>query len=220
MSRNSPTKHAADTEIGTIMRGNDGDLYIVDKRSDNTHFWKKSPYSDKKPPRSWPTTSKNSIAVGEVSSSIIYNKGHSVHLKVNDNFLNILAKKPKYMTCQRGNAYVFGHHKYDWIYIGNHGNDVAQTGVINLTNIHKNEVENIQDYDKWLNIFEKSGGRFEPWDKREHLSKVRNNISPRILFVGDTFGGDVGADVFVHLDDNREIDGLIIENHCWGIYKD
>ena len=40
-ARNSPFKSAALTSVGTVMTGNDGDDYIVAKRANGVHFWKK-----------------------------------------------------------------------------------------------------------------------------------------------------------------------------------
>jgi hypothetical protein len=40
--RNSPFLSSALESVGTIMRGNDGDYYKVERRSNGVHFWKKT----------------------------------------------------------------------------------------------------------------------------------------------------------------------------------
>ena len=41
VSRKSPLVSACCFELGTRMKGNDGWIYIVKLRKDNTHFWSK-----------------------------------------------------------------------------------------------------------------------------------------------------------------------------------
>ena len=41
VSRKSPLVSACCYDIGTLMKGNDGWIYIVKLRKDNTHFWSK-----------------------------------------------------------------------------------------------------------------------------------------------------------------------------------
>ena len=142
--------------------------------------------------------------------SFIY---HKHVLNVTQKFYEILLKKPKYVVCDRGNSYIFGP-KFpikDYIYVTGHGNDGAQTGLL--------------DYDKWLAHPEDQSysdlwhrlyltkGKMLPWDNRAALKKMQAAF-PEIIFVGETRGGDVGADLFVHRNKRGEIDSLIIENEC------
>jgi hypothetical protein len=93
--------------------------------------------------------------------------------------------------------YIFGN-KYpysEYIIVGNHGNDAAQTGFIDVDLYNKDidTGETIEDtyasYDHW------------GWDNRDALLEVRKLI-PHVLFIGETEGGDVGATLYVHKSDN------------------
>lgn len=211
--RKSPAAHAADQPIQTRMTGSDGFVYVVRRRDDGTQYWYKTLLLPAKMPKYVGT---HKIAVGEVSSSIIMSP-YSLQLKVTPAFLKVLRKKPKYIS-RRGsghdNAYIFGPLYHDGYYLaGEHGNDVAQTGILDLQQITDDEIATITDYKKWVKIFiPKGSGSIRPWDERPLLKQARKTISPRIIFVGTTHGGDVGADVYVHFNRKKEIDGLIIDN--------
>jgi hypothetical protein len=217
-TRKSPIAHAAKQIAGTYAKGTDGNIYVVTERKDGTLYWKKTILADTKIPKKYPKTSKHLIAVGEVSSTIISARGFSVHIKVNDDFYSQLKKKPKAKICKDkgmllGNAYIFGPlYKNGYVHLGYHGNDAAQTGLLDMTKITKNELDKITAYEPWTEIY-LAKKKVTPWDDRSKLPIVQKQISPRILFVGETIGGDVGADVYVHLH-NNEIDSLIIDNNC------
>lgn len=228
--RPSPTAHAADTPVNTQAKGSDGFIYICTERTNKTKYWKKTILATGKVPAA---KGKHVIAVGEVSSPIILSGLGGVQLKVTDNFLEVLKKKPKYISKTGGNAYVFGlmpttESKY--YFAGHHGNDGAQTGILNLSGLtrkdmtqkpkqyrtyYSDEMTSIFNYDKWLKIYMPSKKVFHDWENRQLLPKVHHEISDRIIFVGTTHGGDVGANVYVHLNNKKEIDSLIIDN---GIY--
>lgn len=210
--RPSPTIHASSQPVGTRLPGSDGFVYVVQERKDKTKFWRKTIVLASKMPK---ISGQNKIAIGEVSSSII-DSGFSVQLKIMPSFLEVLRKKPKYITNNQSNAYIFGHMHTSGYYIaGSHGNDVAQTGILDMQKITKDELTSIQDYNKWLKIFMPSKKEFHDWAERPLLKQVQKDISPRIIFVGTTVGGDVGANVLVHLNNKKEIDGLIIDNEVF-----
>jgi hypothetical protein len=141
---------------------------------------------------------------------------NGVNLKLSYKFYKILRNKPKYIKYEDSNTYVFGHlftteesidNKY---YIaGTHYNDSGQTGIVYTTKISDDEIETIGDSDLWEEIYD---GFNIPYDDYSLLSLVQKKISPRIFFVGETVGGDVGATVLVHFNKNNEIDSLIIDN--------
>lgn len=228
--RSSPTAHAADTPVNTQAQGSDGFIYICTERANKTKYWRKTILAVGKAPA---TKGKHVIAVGEVSSPIILGGLGGIQLKVTNKFLEVLKKKPKYVLKAGGNAYVFGSTptaESKYYYMGYHGNDVAQTGVLNLSGLtrkdmtqkpkqygtyYSDELTSIFDYDKWLKIYMPGKKIFHDWEDRKLLPKVQREISNRVLFVGTTHGGDVGANVYVHLNNKKEIDSLIIDN---GIY--
>jgi hypothetical protein len=134
--------------------------------------------------------------------------------EVTEAFYDILCTKPKYIKRDNGNAYIFGkiYDGTEYIYIGRHKNDVAQTGLIDITNMAKQDLEKIQCcYNIWLQIYKKYK---LDWNEYQALEEVKMKISDKILFIGITLGGDVGANIFAHYNSNNEIDGLIIDNNC------
>jgi hypothetical protein len=159
----------------------------------------------------YPSSSRNVIAVGELMTSLIFSDW-SIKLKVNDRFLGTLYKAPKSFDSNNSNAYWFGYNgKDDWIDMGEHGNDVASTGIMLMNGIVDNEEKEIikatNDNRDYL------GKKYKYLYPHQLVLDARKLISERILFVGATIGGDVGASVLIHLDKNNEINGLIINNH-------
>lgn len=225
--RPSPTAHAADTPVNTQSPGSDGFIYICTERANKTKYWRKTILLDAKPPK---IKGNKTIAVGEVSSPIVLGGLGGVQLKVNSSFYEVLKKKPKYISKAGGNAYIFGDMpsvETGYHFVGYHGNDVAQTGILDLSGLsakdmtqkpkqhrvyYSEDLTNIFDYNKWLKIYMPSKKVFHDWDERKLLNKVQADISSRVLFVGTTHGGDVGANVYVHLNAKKEIDSLVIDN--------
>lgn len=110
-----------------------------------------------------------------------------------------------------GNAYRFGPryklHKYKFL-LG-HGNDGAQTGFVDVTGATTKELNNLSNSDVWE---EATGGFRFSWDAKDVLKKVQV-VLPRVVFVGETVGGDVGANLYVHArSKDGVIDSLIIDN--------
>lgn len=132
-------------------------------------------------------------------------------IQVTSSFLKVLKKAPKKGKClsdKYGNAYIFGKKFPSYRLIGYHGNDMAQTGLI--------EVSKWEEYHGKLrsppNYWEKAYPKWD-WDNRQGLKKIQA-IYPGVLFVGETVGGDVGANLWGHYNSKGELDGLIIDNDC------
>ena len=135
---------------------------------------------------------------------------YETDIQVTNDFISVLKNKPKCITEKDGNAYIFGerhaHGKY--ALIASHGNDIGQTGLVDLTDITENDIENINDAKAWNWAYPK----FD-WDDRKALKELQKTAD-RILFVGQTVGGDVGAKLYVHRDKSGDIDSMVIDNNC------
>ncbi len=131
-----------------------------------------------------------------------------VKFKVTDNFYKILQNPPKKYISNTTNAYVFGkkYNKKEYKYLGYHGNDIAQTGLINL-DIFKKKTTKTDLHNLDTNTFYPDYN----WNNRIHLKNLQK-IYPYVLFVGETVGGDVGASLYVHYNKSGDIDSLIIDN--------
>jgi hypothetical protein len=142
-----------------------------------------------------------------------YNLGNDGKVfKVTWDFYKILKKKPKVRKSNAGNAYIFGRH-FPWDeykHVGSHGNDGAQTGFIDLTGASRVEIQRLRSDEAWHDIY---GAVDYDWDNSDALKAIRKQLSERILFVGETVGGDVGADLYLHKDSNGHVDGAIIDNN-------
>lgn len=204
------------SKVGLRKKGKDGNMWVVKKISNGSKRWVK--YS-KKTTNSLVKRPKNSGVKSNVTTNKKYHKiifcepstymgpGLFVSgvIKVTPAFYETLKKKPKRKTCEYGNAYIFGklHKKSDYKFIGSHGNDVAQTGFI--------------DVDIWVDgdgdkMYKSLKGRYE-WDNRKTVTDVQKAV-PSVIWFGTTDGGDVGADLYAHYNKQKQIDGLIVENDC------
>lgn len=134
----------------------------------------------------------------------------TVTLRVTKKFFDqyMKTKMPTAYMGNYDNAYVYGKlYKKDLIYVGAHYNDVASTGAYDVTdgikfdgaNIHKFSVDFFKKPRKW------------DWFDKDFL-KIVKTFYPEVLFLGETFGGDVGAAVYVHVDKDNEIDSIMIDN--------
>ncbi len=151
------------------------------------------------------------ILCGEIvfSSSIDMNLPK---IKVTKDFYEVLKKPPHKYESDDGNAYIFGKiytsDKYELI--GGFNNDAASCSLFDITNISKKEITKIEKYkyeeDEYLDQY------YDDLNNPKFLEILQNEISPRILFIGETIGGDVGADVYVHYNAKRQIDSLMIDN--------
>lgn len=154
------------------------------------------------------------IFIGELQTTRLDTRDlfGSIELPVTNAFYKILCEKPKQIKGKFGNAYIFGPlFKEMYILAGEHGNDVASTGIFDVTGLSKTQrnaaAKELDNYDLWKKYYPKWD-----YDSRSALAKIRKEI-PRILFVGQTVGGDVGAGVYIHTTNNR-IDSLIIDVFC------
>jgi hypothetical protein len=125
-----------------------------------------------------------------------------------DSFYSALLRAPKRYRPgkrRRGNAYLFGplHRLESYEYLGSHGNDGSQTGFIDLDLFEPgHDVRGV--------IREVYRAKRYDWNDRVALRQVRAAV-PCVLFIGETVGGDVGAQLHAHYT-RGQIDSLIIDN--------
>lgn len=233
-TRKSPSAHASDLKIGTVKVGNDKSKWIVAERKNGSHHWIE--YSKEiqqdikayliKPPEYInykPQGDRFKIAWGEIFyiNTRIEGKGAGFvgggEFTVNGDFYKKLQNKPILCEDTKGfrNAYIFGKQRPLSSYksIGGHGNDAASTSLIDVTGLTFQEIKMLSDYNKILKCYMKNK-KLLSLDNRDSLEKLRKTISNRILFMGSTYGGDIGADYFAHFDSDHQMDGLIIDVFC------
>jgi hypothetical protein len=89
--------------------------------------------------------------------------------------------------------------------VGTHGNDIAMTGLVDITDMTDAELKALKEKinDMWNTL----NDDLEISEKVQHINK---HLTDRLLFMGETPAGDVGADIFVHYDNKKEIDTFII----------
>ena len=134
--------------------------------------------------------------------------GQAVILNVTQGFLDKLRQRPAEYMDHQSNAFVFGRQRRlaGYEHAGDVFNDVGSVGIVL---IEKNMPPIGQIHGKWLEFIKMKN------NPAESLQEIYNHIMaefPHILFIGQTNGGDVGASVYTHLDDDGDIDGLIIDN--------
>jgi hypothetical protein len=216
----SPTQSASLYKVGTKKKGNDGNFWIVTENKNGVHRW----ILDSKPSKK--ASIEKETKKGSIKSPTKYYKIRfcepytnldvediSVDFKVTDELYEVLKKRPKYKLGDHGNAYIFGktYPLNEYVLLGEHGNDGAQTGLVDITEATQKELDSITADENWHNIYEPYD---YIWDNRDALKLARKKISERILFVGQTIGGDVGAALFGHYDKKKRLDGLIIDIYC------
>jgi hypothetical protein len=108
-----------------------------------------------------------------------------------------------------GNAYVFGplFPMKGYEEIASHNNDAAATGLIDMDIAGNTDTI---DEDVYQNVFSKYG---YDWDDRDLLHEYQEKY-PAVIWIGSTWGGDVGATAYAHYDKNGDIDSLIIDTDC------
>jgi hypothetical protein len=129
--------------------------------------------------------------------------------KVNDQMYKKLLKEPKSYKTYDNNAYVFGKlfPLESYKKIGEHGNDVAMTGIIDLGIAKKMSSEEFNlDYQV---VWDKLNGKWDYISGHKYIRK----LNPSILWFGQTVGGDVGAEVYGHKDSKNNYDSFIIDNN-------
>lgn len=115
---------------------------------------------------------------------------------VTDEMYETLLEKPVYMKNQSGNAYVFGESfpKDSYVFVGSMMNDGGHVGLVDAET--RPDTFSVPFFaDSW-----------------EDLLVIRKD-NPSILFLGETVGGDVGANLYVHHNAKKEIDGIVIDNN-------
>ena len=135
----------------------------------------------------------------------------------------LLCKKPKSYEARTKlarygydlprNAYVFGR-KYpaaDYEHVTRISNDGAQVGFV-LYDAFMADPDSSAMNELILREWEERStrGQMCRWDNRE-LNKAVRAIYPYVLFVGDTLGGDVGADLYVHRASGA-VDSVMVDN--------
>ena len=89
--RSSPSQHASEQKIGTLMKGNDGNMYIVKERSDKSKYWMKTRLAGdqkyKKP------VGNNKIIFNSFNLFYNYKKNNKI-INITDSFLEILYSLP------------------------------------------------------------------------------------------------------------------------------
>lgn len=123
--------------------------------------------------------------------------------------VRLVEMAPKSFTGKGNNAYVFGKIplKGDlakYTRVASIGNDVAQVGLIDIDRI--TQVDYIGDLLEWFY----SGQKRWLWYNPAILARVQQ-ILPWIVFLGDTNGGDVGADLWVRKEGGKVI-SMIVDN--------
>lgn len=158
--------------------------------------------------------SKNyhTILIGELTTD-----NPCVMLKVTDGFLRTLKRSPKTIIKQLNNAYIFGK-KYkltDYVKAGSHTNDAAATGILLYDGLNKYKLDEIKSSPLWDDAYHlsKKYKKALSWADKKALKKVQTALSDKILFVGETLSGDVGANVYIHKT-RGNVDSLIIDANC------
>jgi len=206
MNRPSPSSSATLFKIGTKKKGNDGNIWIVSELENGIKRWKLY----KKPTKK---TKKNNKIYTIVFCEPFTSLGYILKIKkikINGDMYDKLIKKPKRFI-NDGNAYLFGKlYPLDtYKKRASMMNDIAQVGFVDVTGLNAHEVKGIVDREY---KFSGTNNNYN-WDDINLLKKIKKEISPRIIFIGQTIGGDVGADLYTHLDKHNEIDSIIIDNY-------
>jgi hypothetical protein len=128
------------------------------------------------------------------------------HIIVTDDMYKKIIKGGKLREDERQwyNAYVFGklHSLGSYKFIGDHGNDVAQTGFVD---------KDIIDRDGYnADIFDSDW-----FDQSDATRKMIHKQQPSVLWYGETYGGDVGASLYGHKDSDGNYDSLIVDNNLF-----
>lgn len=201
-------------------------MWTVKSTSTGVRRWQK--------PRKTTTTKKPVPAVARTSTArthkILFCEPYVVRARsglrggvrfaVSDKFYPALLRAPRSLHTRRstfdiGNAYIFGKRfpLDSYKLVGSCGNDGGQIGFIDLDEFDTKVASSVSDVvleEYGMNKVGRLGIKATPWENRPALRRVRK-IIPHILFMGDTDGGDVGADLYAHWTAGK-IDGLIIDN--------
>lgn len=226
--RKSPTQSAASSIVGTVRKGNDGKQWVVAITSAGIRRWVRvPPVSADGKTRSRPVSaiSSNKTVANRKTHTVLFcepstfwapvRRGcvrrppRGVKITVSSSFYATLLRAPKkyYSSSGGSNAYVFGPKKAlsSYKHLGYHGNDVAQVGFVDLDLF----VDEPEEFTAGVLDREFKASHYH-WDERAPLRRARVQI-PHVLWLGETSGGDVGADLYAHYTRGR-LDGLIVDN--------
>ncbi len=216
LTRKSPNSSATLDNIGTTQKGEDGNIWIITANKNGVHKWSlyEKILTDIKTTHKIRFCEPLTTDFGDDDDAHIF----TCDFEVDDELFELLKKKPEYIFTKDesekynvGNAYIFGP-KYsldEYELIGEHSNDAAQTGLVDITNAKELSEICLSD-----DVWEKCYNNFKiNWDDRTALTLVQQNISDKILFVGETVGGDVGASLYGHFNEDK-LDAIIIDNCC------
>lgn len=229
--RKGPADSATAFSAGTEKKGNDGAMWVVIETKTGTRRWKRvvstgTKFAGKKrlrirlarkpDPRNtlhhivfvepWSFEMKQ-VSTSPKKGPLSYLDA-PVPIPVNGKFYQTLLRAPKKYKGHGSNAYRFGKSfpVNDFKLIASHGNDAAQTGLIDLDR-YREKSQGVAEYLMMSGLF-----KDKPWDDRASLKTLRKNAR-HILFLGDTVGGDVGANLYAHYGSDGNIDSLIIDNN-------
>jgi len=227
--RLSPTESATLYKEGTKKKGNDGNMWIVSLTKSNVKRWKiisssklnkliKSPKQIK-----IDKFDKVKLLFTEPYTFKGYSEGKNRNNATITVDYNLVKKLPKLYKNQEHNGYLFGK-KFplnEYKYIGEHYNDGAQTGLINLNllkDVSQNEINkmNTDILDMWKKV--KKITKSYSWFQKD-LNKMIKKKYPYIIFIGDTYGGDIGAALYAHYN-GKEVDSLIIDCYYFFPYNE
>lgn len=223
--RKSPTESATQFAPNTKRKGNDGNLWIVKLDKNEVHRWALDTQTEenltkKTSPRS--PSRYYTIRYGEASTNL-----WGGTFEVNNRMFRKLFETPQILKNSEGYdaGYLFGKryakHKYEEI--GSHGNDVAQTSMI-LEVCDESALQKLKLKKKAFSlknglpdvavgvtidrISKKHKYRWN-WNHPEFIQELRS-AEPRLVWIGETFGGDVGASYWVHRKTDGDIDSVIV----------
>ena len=127
---------------------------------------------------------------------------------VNDNMYKLISNGPKIIYQDNEPVgYVFGplYDRNQYSFLGEHGNDVAQTGIYDMDIYDSNK-----DHGKIIDRYYHNN---YDWNDRTILKRIQREIL-ELLWLGETFGGDVGAEYYAHFNNQNVIDSLVV-NISW-----
>ncbi len=222
-ARKGPSASATAHPVGTTKKGNDGGQWVVTESSAGTRRWARvKTYADAGKARS-PRAKKGPAPLHSLlfCEPMTYRRGNrytpGVRFSVSDAMYPSLLRAPKAYHSRRGapvgNAYLFGprYPLDEYLHVGYHGNDAAQTGFIDLAQyddaVHGAQIDAVLR-DEYKPKF--------GWADRPALRRLRRRL-PHIVWLGETTGGDVGADLWVHSRTGNikkgGIDSIIVDNN-------
>ena len=225
MPRQSPDSHARDHKDETLT-GNDGREWTSLPDKNGVYHWKPassgSRTTESRPIRARKSSTKAPVIKAPAvkssgnmrlmlcePSTLFFGRRapkYKAHVEVP---VKLVETAPKSFSGKGNNAYVFGKIplKADlakYTRVASIGNDVAQVGLIDVDRAIP--VDYLGDLLEWFY----SGQKRWLWYNPAILTRVQQ-ILPWIVFLGDTNGGDVGADLWVRKEGDKVV-SMIVDN--------